>query len=780
VRLSLRLILFLVIGITLVTFVVARNQVRSEKRGLRADLERRAEILSESLQEIIEPALDSGSREQLRRIVERFGNRQRLAGVVVYDAQGSVLAESSNLVGRFDPPPVPLAEVKTRADGVGHFVQLGGKDMHVYYLPLHRKGAVAGELAIFHDASYIDAQSARIWRSTSWHVVAEVLLIVFITILIVQWTIVRPISRTAEWMKQLRVGKILPRPELPKEDFLAPFSEEVVNLAQSLAEARAAADEEARLRETGQSMWTPERLRVSMQGKTLQSPLVVVSNREPYMHVHRSKGIEAIVPASGLVTALEPILRACDGTWVASGSGDGDRETVDEHDHLRVPPDKPEYTLRRVWLTKEEEEGYYYGFSNEGLWPLCHIAYTRPIFRASDWKSYQEANRKFADAVLEEIHGSENPLVLVQDYHFALLSRMIKEARPDARVAIFWHIPWPNPEAFGICPWQKEVLDGLLGADLIGFHIQAHCNNFLETVNRALESRIEWERFAVKRHGQTTLVRPFPISVDFRESAGEVGASVSQYVRRTALLKNLGIEVSFMGVGVDRIDYTKGILERFRGIERFLERWPNYQGQFAFVQIGAPSRTHIPRYHDFVEEVEAEAARINARFQTPKWKPIILLSRHHEHKEIQPYYQAADLCMVTSLHDGMNLVAKEFVAARDDEEGALILSQFTGASRELRDAIVVNPYDIEQLSDAIRLALEMGATERHERMQRMRRTVREHNVYRWAGNLITDLSEIRIDDAEHEEAARHGEKEASGSTRGLAIVSRKAGAGGGD
>jgi trehalose 6-phosphate synthase len=581
-------------------------------------------------------------------------------------------------------------------------------------------------------------------------------------------------------MRQVRVGKISSRPDLPKENFLAPFSEEVMNLTQSLSEARAAAEEEARLRETGQAMWTPERLRVSMQSKTLQSPLVVVSNREPYMHVHRSKGIEALVPASGLVTALEPILRACDGTWIASGSGDADRETVDEHDRLRVPPDKPEYTLRRVWLSKDEEEGYYYGFSNEGLWPLCHIAYTRPIFRASDWKSYQDANRKFADAVLQEIETAKHPLVLVQDYHFALLPRMIKEARPDARVAIFWHIPWPNPEAFGICPWQREVLDGLLGADLIGFHIQAHCNNFLETVNRALESRIEWERFAVKRHGQTTLVRPFPISVDFRESQVEGGEPVSPYVRRTALLKNLGIEASFMGVGVDRIDYTKGIIERFRGVERFLERWPSYVGQFTFVQIGAPSRTHIPRYHDFVTEVEAEALRINTRFQTSKWKPIVLLARHHEHKEILPYYQAADLCMVTSLHDGMNLVAKEFVAAREDEQGALILSRFTGASRELRDAIIVNPYDIEQLSDAIRMALEMDATERHRRMQRMRRNVKEHNVYRWAGNLITDLSEIRIDEPRPEDGHDPEEKQPTNPASRLAIVSRKAGAASGD
>lgn len=748
-KLSLRLILFLVLAITLVTSLVAWSQVRAEKRGLRADLVRRAEVLAESLQEIVEPDLERGSHEQLRRIVERFGNRQRLAGVVVYNASGEVLAQSPNLAGPFNPPLAPLARLGADSVAVSEFIKMGEEPMHAYYLPLHTKSAFAGVLAIFHDAGYIEAQSARMWRDTMWHVIAEVLLIGLVTILIIRWTVVLPIARVAEWMKDLRVGRANPRPKLPTGDFLAPFSAEVINLAQSLAEARAAAEEEARLRETGESVWTPERLRASIQSKNLTSSLIVVANREPYMHIRKGKGIEVIVPASGLVTALEPVLRACDGVWVAFGSGDGDRETVDAHDRLRVPPDHPEYALRRVWLSKEEEEGYYYGFSNEGLWPLCHIAHTRPVFRATDWKSYQVANRKFADAVLDEMSGTERPLVLVQDYHFALLPRMVKQARPDARIAIFWHIPWPNSEAFGICPWQGELLDGLLGADLIGFHIQAHCNNFLETVDRALESQVEWERFAVRRHGHVTSVHPFPISVDVREAPVDPPDSrESPYVLRSRLLKNLGIEATFLGIGVDRVDYTKGIMERFSGIERFLRRWPEYQGKFTFVQIGAPSRTHIKRYHDFLQQVESEAVRINAAFQTQNWKPIVLLTRHHSHSEILPYYRAADLCMVTSIHDGMNLVAKEFVASRDDSEGALILSRFTGASRELRDAIIVNPYDAEQLSEGIRVALEMDARERQMRMQQMRRTVKEHNVYRWAGNLIAELSEIRIDEEE--------------------------------
>ena len=341
------------------------------------------------------------------------------------------------------------------------------------------------------------------------------------------------------------------------------------------------------------------------------------------------------------------------------------------------------------------------------------------------------------------MQGIDQPTLLVQDYHFALLPRLVKKERPDARVAIFWHIPWPNPEAFGICPWQRELLDGLLGADLVGFHILSHCQNFLGTVDRTLESRIEEERLAVNRQDHLTEVRPFPISVALEEPAAATALVSSPYIERAALLRELGVTAKFMGVGVDRVDYTKGIVERFHGVERFLERWPNYRGQFTLVQIGAPSRTHIKRYHDLLAEVEAEADRINWRFQTSEWRPIVFLNRHHSHEEIDPYYRAADLCMVTSLHDGMNLVAKEFVAARDDLQGALILSRFTGASHELRDALLVNPYDVEQLAESLRYALEMDSQERSERMQRMRRVVREHNIYRWAGNLITELLEIR-------------------------------------
>lgn len=744
------MIVSLIVGITVVSYLFALYQVSADRKALKREVVRRSELLAESLDVSVEPLIQSRSHRALKRLVEGFGNRDRLAGVVVYDDRGKVIAVNSSMAQRLKVVPPVVDRAIATDHGAGAFRTIDRSLMHVYALPLHHDKKIEGVLAVFTDASDVSAQSTATWRATFIRILVEMLIIALITLLVVRWAMVGRITQMAQWLKELRAGNATsqPPPFLPEEDMFKSLTREVTHLGRSLMAARAAAEEEARLREAGESLWTSERLRVFVQSKLEECRLFAVSNREPYEHLHRGKEIVHIVPASGLVTALEPILLACDGTWIAHGAGDADRETVDSQDRLRVPPEEPHYTLRRVWLSKEEVEGYYYGFANEGMWPLCHIAHTRPTFRAEDWTYYQEVNEKFAKTVLEEIEGEEHPVVLVQDYHFALLPKLIKEQAPHCRVAIFWHIPWPNAEAFGICPWQRELLEGLLGADLIGFHIQSHCNNFLESVDRALESRTDWERFAVNRRKHLTLVRPFPISVDFREkqeNGNGAAPNGSTYIERSALFRELGIEAAFMGVGVDRVDYTKGILERFHGIERFIEKYPSYKGKFTFVQIGAPSRTHIKRYHDLLADVESEADRINWRFQTSAWKPIIFLSRHHSHQEIDRYYRAADLCMVTSLHDGMNLVAKEFVASRDDEQGALILSRFTGASRELRDALVVNPYDTEQLASAIYFALEMNPDERSARMRRMRRVLKEHNIYRWAANLINELSEIRVE-----------------------------------
>ena len=749
-RMSLRLILSLVVAVTVVSVLFAFYQVAAEDRNRRNELEKRAQVLAESLQETVQPLLAKGAQDDVQRIVDRFGNRERLAGVVIYDNQGRYVLTTSNLAERLGTGlPAPVTRAVMHGNGRGSFLQVADTPMHVYAVPLRMNDQTTWALAVFHDASYIEAQNMNIWRDTFKHVLIQMMLIATITLLIVRFSMERPLARMTQWLHDLRAGTTVPEPEPPGGDVFSPLTREVTDLALSLKMARASAEEEARLREAAASQWTAERLRVYQQALLEGSRLFVVSNREPYEHVYKGKSVETIVPASGLVTAMEPILRACAGTWVAHGAGDADHETVDSHDRLPVPPGEPQYTLRRVWLTREEEQGYYYGFANEGLWPLCHIAHTRPVFRAEDWEAYRDVNRKFADVVLDEMAGAEHPIVLVQDYHFALVPRLIKEKRPDARVAIFWHIPWPNAEAFGICPWQRELLEGLLGADLLGFHIQSHCNNFLETIDRALESRIEWERFAVNRGGHITSVRPFPISVAFKENGRfpSDGAESSRQ-ERAAVLKQLGIQADYLAVGVDRLDYTKGIPERFRGVERFLEKNPEFVRRFTLVQIGAPSRTHIGRYQDLIAEVECEAERINRRFHANHWKPIVFLKRHHTHKEIDPIYRAADMCLVTALHDGMNLVAKEFVATRNDDSGVLVLSLFTGASRELQDALIVNPYDVEQLADAIHLAIEMDPKEKRERMRRMRRIVKENNIYRWAANLIGAVAEIRLEPSE--------------------------------
>jgi trehalose-6-phosphate synthase len=723
-RPTLRLIASIVLSAAAVSAAWTWFQARRERATLLSELDRRSVLVAEGLREAAEGPAARRDAKSLSRLAEKFGRRERLRGVSFHDAEGRSLAAAAG---------VPPAASAPRDPAVPDCALEGG--LHRCSLSFE---SGAGFLAVYHDASHIDQTVRAVWTRGFLRLLSQVLIIAAITLWFVRLDILAPIERTAEWMRLVRAegaGGAGP----PPAGLLSPLASEAERMARSLADARAAAEEEARLRHQSQSLWTPERLKELVKERLAGKPLVVVANREPYMHVNRGGRVAVLRPASGLVTGVEPILTACGGTWVAHGAGDADAKTVDDHDRVRVPPEEPRYLLRRVWLTKEDEDGYYYGFANEGLWPLCHIAHARPSFRAEDWERYQAVNRKFADAVLEEIAGVDEPCVLIQDYHFALLPRLIKQARPDARVSLFWHIPWPNPEAFGICPWQREILDGMLGADVLGFHIQYHCNNFLETVDRALECRIDWERFAVRRGGHTTAVKPYPISVALEENAGPLPD-------KAALLKSVGAKGEIVGVGVDRLDYTKGIVERFLAIERFLEKNPDYAGWFVFVELGAPSRTSIPRYRDLVAEVEREAARVNARFATKDWKPIALAVGHHERDEVARWYRVADLCMVTSLHDGMNLVAKEFVAADREEPGALILSRFTGAARELRDALIVNPYDIERVAEALREAVEMPPEEKARRWNGLREAVREANIYRWGARLVDDLARVRLAD----------------------------------
>ncbi|MGH7965353.1 MAG: alpha,alpha-trehalose-phosphate synthase (UDP-forming) [Candidatus Binatia bacterium] len=488
-------------------------------------------------------------------------------------------------------------------------------------------------------------------------------------------------------------------------------------------------------------LWTDTLLQDTVREKLGNFRLIVVSNREPYMHNYVGEQIVCERPASGMVSGLDPVLRACGGLWVAHGSGAADRLVVDAQGRVPVPPEQPCYLLKRVWLTKEEEAGYYYGFANEAVWPLCHVVFTRPRFDLTDWQTYAQVNEKFAQSILAEIQD-EPAMVWIQDYHFALLPRLLKEARPDLLVAQFWHIPWPNPEAFRICPWKHEILLGLLANDLLGFHIRYHCDNFLATVDRELEVRVDRERLSVFHHnGVETLVRPFPISTDF---AGLSLQAESEEVKAEArrLQAMPAVQGRRVCLGLDRLDYTKGIPERLRAVDRLFGKYPEYRNRLVFIQAGPESRVHIKRYKEISEEISSLVKEINWRYGNNDWTPVLLLRRHMSLPQTLALYRLAEVCMVSSLHDGMNLVAKEYVAAKNEEDGVLVLSRFTGAAREFSQALLVNPYDTETFADTLAAALEMGKEERSSRLRALREIVANNNIYRWAGKFLTTLASL--------------------------------------
>jgi trehalose-6-phosphate synthase len=487
-------------------------------------------------------------------------------------------------------------------------------------------------------------------------------------------------------------------------------------------------------------MWSRESLAELVKEKLSEYFFIVVSNREPYIHSFAGGKAEVNAPTGGLTVALDPVMQACGGTWIAHGSGEADREVVDDDNKIRVPPSNASYTLRRVWLTREEEEDYYTGFSNEALWPLCHIVYTRPIFEERHWNTYKQVNRKFADNVLDEA-GGKKAFVFIQDYHLAILSRMVRQQNPDIVTAQFWHIPWPNSEAFRICPWQEDILRGMLSNDLMGFHIRYDCNNFLDTVEGSIEARVDWVNREIMADGRTTRVADFPISVDYEQISKDAkGEAVEREIER--LRGKFGIDDEFIGIGMDRIDYTKGIPDRLMAIDLFLDKYRAYHRKLVFIQAGVPSRIKIPSYISLQEEIDNLIQEINWKYAIGTWKPVIMVENMPQ-LTLMALRRMAHFCIVNSLHDGMNLVAKEFVASRFDEDGILILSPFTGASRELTDALIVNPFATERFADTIKLAIEMPAAERKQRMRRMREVVKENNIYKWAADIITEISGLR-------------------------------------
>jgi trehalose 6-phosphate synthase len=690
------------------------------------DLDIRATLIGNTVQEALSELTRADDVPRIRQLLARITQDERIYGITYCPASG-VRPQSAGTL----PSDVRCDNLEAFSGASSRTLDSPHGPLLVSVRSLELQDGPAGNLVLVHDMSFVALRSEETRRYVFYLFLGLGGIVSLITVIIAQlsW------RGWEHGMRALLRGEGLLRPsgraDAPE---LRPIAKDLRELIRDL-------ESERRPRDEAHFTWSPEALRAVLRDELRGQEIIVVSNREPYIHNRRGDEIEVVRPASGLVTALEPIMRTCSGTWIAHGSGTADRAVVDAHDRVPVPPHSPEYQLRRVWLTAEEEQGYYYGFANEGLWPLCHIAHVRPTFRTSNWEAYRRVNRKFASAIVQEA-TTPDPVVLVQDYHFALLPRMVRELLPSATIITFWHIPWPNPEVFAICPWREELLDGLLGSSILGFHTQFHCNNFVDTVDRQIEARVDRETFTVSYLHARTAVKRYPISIEWPPDADRVSHPVTD-CRAIVRARHRLPSDQAIGVGVDRLDYTKGIEERFRAVERLLEEHPEWRGRFTFVQIAAPTRSSIEEYQYYADRVAALAHRVNLRFSDGGRPALILLTTHHEPEQVYEYYRAADLCMVSSLHDGMNLVAKEFVSARDDERGVLVLSQFTGAARELPEAIIVNPYDADECAQALHSALTMPEREQRARMRLMRSLIQEFNVFRWAGRMLIDAAGMR-------------------------------------
>ncbi|HEU4621307.1 MAG TPA: trehalose-6-phosphate synthase [Burkholderiaceae bacterium] len=743
-RLSFRFVIPLVIALGVLALVVVPLVDRLMAGWAYRDLDTRAAFVANTLEEPIAGLSFEDDRARITTLLERAIRDERLYGIALCDINNQPVAQTATYIRELGcSPRISRAEDKRDAK----------RDLYISARELHSAGRPIGRLVMLHDTSFVGRRSDE----TRWYIVG---LFVVLGVLIALITVFVAHLSWRGWLSGVRAM-------LRGEGVLRPFQQqvnpEVEPLVADLRKLVRELDRDRRFREDTTIRWEPETLRLILREQLFGDEVIVVSNREPYIHEHTSNGVIVKRPASGLVTAVEPVMRACSGTWIAHGSGSADREVCDRTDHVQVPPDDPRYTLRRIWLTPEEERGYYYGFANEGLWPLCHIAHVRPVFRNEDWEQYVRVNQRFADAVVAEAR-TPDPVVLVQDYHFALLPKMIREQLPRATIITFWHIPWPNPESFGICPWRNELLEGMLGSSILGFHTTYHCKNFLETVDRFMETRVIHEESTVTYRGFRTRVCDYPISIHWN---GPKGDPVQTHaIARASVRERLELpsEVT-IALGVDRLDYTKGIVERFNGVERMLEKHPDLIGKFTLVQIAAPSRSSLEEYQAFEKRVRDHVDRINARF-APKTtvgaavaSPITLLIEQHTSEQVDEYYRACDMCVVTSLHDGMNLVSKEFVAARDDEKGVLILSRFAGAAGELSEALIVNPYHIEQVADALYQAVTMSVEEQRVRMRSLRTLVKDFNIYRWAGRMLLDASRERLSMRIRDRIGRYAETE---------------------
>lgn len=678
------------------------------RRWTERDLSRRAHLIAVAAQS----HLRNVSAATLQPVLNSLSANEQVAGLVACTSDGTLIAASGIRFGCRSP--LALTAMRSSSPARGTF---GDRNVAV---TVHTIGG--SRLFVIQDRDFLDARRRHVLQMMV--VGAELALLALLLL-----------ARTGAWIGMRRTeeavrsvfrrmrsqdGRDAPVP--PELRVLVRDMHDTVELLRRAPPA---------VRDDGSA-----RLRAFAGAEIGHGGLVVVANREPYAHQWERDGSARIDrPASGVVTAIEPVLRAFGGTWIAHASGSADRAFSDHAGRLAVPSNAPDYMLRRVWIDEEEYERYYSGLANEGLWPLCHMAYTKPSFRPRDWIAYQAVNETFARTAVEET--TTGSLLLIQDYHFAVMPRIVRNLAPHLITSLFWHIPWPNPEIIGIYPWKEALLEGMTGADVVGFHTRQYCLNFLETVQRYLECRVDFEDMSVTYCGRRTLVRAYPISVEWPYPA----ASREQ---GTTLRRSLGIgEDVHVSVGVDRADYTKGLVERIAAVEHLLEQNPSLIGNYVLVQLASPTRSNIRKYQQVADDVREAADRVNRRFGTSSWSPVLLQMRTFSPIEVREYYAMANSALVTPLHDGMNLVAKEYVAACEDGDGALVLSVFAGAAKELDGALLVNPYDTEQFSEAILRAIRMLLAERRSRMQTMRDQIASSSIYDWSRKLLMDMCDVR-------------------------------------
>lgn len=496
--------------LALATYVSAPYVDRLLTNWFRTDVELRSKALFNSMEYALVSLVRDPNITNLSQYLERQTADERLHAIIICDAAGRRISQSASAPASVDCRP---ASTPTRSQTVS----LDGKSFHVARFVAAAGSAAPLSVVLVHDLSFIDRRQV----SARDYLIAVVFLISLAVVLIVvgiAWLILK------SWIRGL-VG------DIRRKSFLDELSGTPGSQREVLSQVRTALRElesSQRLEIDYRENWTPEALQHLVK-EQLESPeMIVVSNREPYVHNRGADGsIDVSYPASGMVTAVEPVIRACAGLWLAHGSGSADRDTVDKDDRLMVPPRDPSYTLQRVWLTEEEEQGYYYGYANEGMWSLCHLAHVRPIFRDSDWAQYQQVNEKFANAIVRAAR-TRNPVILIQDFHLALLPKLIRQRLPEATIAVFWHIPWPSAEKFGICPQRNELLGAMIAADIVGFHTRYHCQNFLATVDRYVESNIDHEQQRIRAGGHSCQVASYPISIAWPPTwLGEVAAAAA-------------------------------------------------------------------------------------------------------------------------------------------------------------------------------------------------------------------------------------------------------------